>query len=146
MTLVKRLEALKPFLETHHCRTDTIDDAIAALSSTDGDDGLVERLREEASCWSDADEGSPSSVIHEAARCISSLNVRLSEMREALWLFREFTIRNATQWEVGCGHHHPIWAHIAELIGEQGGIVSGPLFEFIQPDNRDALNLSEGGV
>jgi DNA repair ATPase RecN len=84
MTLVKRLEALKPFLETHHCRTDTIDDAIAALSSTDGDDGLVERLREEASCWSDADEGSPSSVIHEAANRISSLNAENADLKHDL--------------------------------------------------------------
>jgi hypothetical protein len=39
MTLVEKLEALKPFLSAHWCSTDTIDEAIKALSSTDGDDG-----------------------------------------------------------------------------------------------------------
>jgi hypothetical protein len=62
------------------------------------------------------------------------------KLHEALWLFREFTIRNATQWELGCGHHHPIWAMLAELIGEQGGIVAGPHYRFIHPDNDKSLD------
>src|SRR5436190_9516556 len=67
--------------------------------------------------------------LREIAKRLDNEATRSDEaLREALWLFREFVIRNATQWEAGAGHHHPIWVMIAELIGEQGGIVSGPRY------------------
>ncbi len=56
-----------------------------------------------------------------------------------LRLFREFTIRNSTQWEPGCGHHHPIWAMVADVIGESAEIVSGPEYRFIYPGNTQSL-------
>lgn len=44
------------------------------------------------------------------------LETRAREAEEALYLMREFAIRNATQWAMGAGHHHPIWAHVAEVL------------------------------
>lgn len=35
-----------------------------------------------------------------------------------LWLFREFVLRNATQWKLGASHHHPIWTQIADILGD----------------------------
>jgi hypothetical protein len=37
-----------------------------------------------------------------------------------LWKFREFTIRNATQWTLGSNHHNPIWAEVAEALDSVG--------------------------
>lgn len=61
------------------------------------------------------------------------------KLHEALWLFREFVIRNATQWETGAGHHHPIWVMLAELISEDSGLVAGSYYRFILPDNDKSL-------
>jgi hypothetical protein len=85
MTLVEKLEALKPFLSAHWCSTDTIDEAIKALSSTDGDDGeLVERLLFMADQGDFGRKPDPQDIRRIAANRISSLNARLSGMREAL--------------------------------------------------------------
>lgn len=65
---------------------------------------------------------------------LEQLHNRVERLTLALWLYREFVIRNATQWQPGAGHHHPIWAMIAELVNEEGGIISGPFYEFIQPE------------
>lgn len=75
----------------------------------------------------------------EAADEIARLRAENARLREALWIYREFVIRNATQWQTGANHHHPIYPMIAELIGEMGGITSGKLYTFIQPENRQAL-------
>lgn len=37
-----------------------------------------------------------------------------------LWKFREFTIRNATQWTLGSNHHNPIWAEVAQALDSVG--------------------------
>lgn len=60
--------------------------------------------------------------------------------KELLNLFREFVLQNATQWKMGSNHHHPIWSMVAELIGdEEKDINSGPLWKFIQPENKFSL-------
>lgn len=60
---------------------------------------------------------------------------------EALLLFRRFVQLNTGQWAVGAGsHHHPIWAHVAEALGEQNDSdVTSPEWRFIQPENDAAL-------
>lgn len=61
-------------------------------------------------------------------------------LRAALHLFREFLLRNVTQWDTGAGvSGHPMWAHIAEILGAVPNITSGPEWQFIQPDNRQTL-------
>jgi hypothetical protein len=58
----------------------------------------------------------------------------------ALRLFREFVIRNATQWRVGAGnHHHPMWAMLADILPSDD-IRSGPEWRFIQPANDRTLS------
>lgn len=69
---------------------------------------------------------------------ITALSAKLTE---ALWLFREFTIRNATQWKMGCNHHHPMWWHIAEFLQDKPDVQAGPEWRFIQPENKEALEL-----
>lgn len=59
--------------------------------------------------------------------------------KEVLHLFREFTIKNATQWKLGSNHHHPIWAMMAEKLEDVEDIKSGPAWQFIQPENREPL-------
>lgn len=83
-------------------------------------------------------------VEGRAATLIEQLSNRVERLTRALWLYREFVIRNATQWQPGAGHHHPIWAMIAELVNESGGIVSGPFYEFIQPENDKTLAALTG--
>lgn len=38
--------------------------------------------------------------------------------KEVLLLFRSFVLNNATQWKAGANHHHPIWALVAEALGD----------------------------
>ncbi len=40
------------------------------------------------------------------------------ELRDVLRLFREFTLKNATQWKLGANHHHPIWGKVAVALGD----------------------------
>lgn len=56
-----------------------------------------------------------------------------------LQLFREFAIKNATQWKLGSNHHHPVWALVAETLGNTDDIRNGPLWKFIQPTNETSL-------
>ena len=65
----------------------------------------------------------------------------IDNLRETLNLFREFVIKNATQWKCGAGvHHHPMWAKVAEALGEEvPDIKSGAEWMFIQPENRATL-------
>lgn len=61
---------------------------------------------------------------------------------EVLALFRAFVQRNVTRWELGAGdHHHPIWALIAETLGDlnRKEFNSGDGWKFIQPRNRECL-------
>jgi hypothetical protein len=130
MTLVEKLEALKPFLSAHWCSTDTIDEAIKALSSTDGDDGeLVERLLFMADQGDFGRKPDPQDIRRIAANRISSLNARLSEMREAL---EPFAAK----------------AEYADAIEADDGdyLDSAPLKAGEYRKARAALNLSEGGV
>lgn len=41
-----------------------------------------------------------------------------SELRDTLFLFREFYNFYVTQTKLGASHHHPIWSRIAELLGD----------------------------
>lgn len=66
--------------------------------------------------------------------------------KEVLHLFREFVVKNATQWQLGAyDHHHPIYALVAEALRDSDGDdlfddnVSGPKFQFTQPNNRSTL-------
>lgn len=68
-------------------------------------------------------------------------------LRAGLHLFREFVLRNAAQWQPGAASTgHPIWAHIAELLGRTEDITSGPAYRFIQPDNTAPLADLQGAV
>jgi len=63
-------------------------------------------------------------------------------LRVALHLFRAFVQRNVGQWAMGAGDHgHPIWAFVAEALGDANGaeVRDGPEYRFIQPENRQAL-------
>lgn len=44
------------------------------------------------------------------------LTPKAYEVALLLHEFREFTIRNSTQWLLGANHHHPIWAKIADTL------------------------------
>jgi len=64
------------------------------------------------------------------------------KLRVALHLFRAFVQRNVGQWAMGAGDHgHPIWAFVAEALGDANGaeVRDGPEYRFIQPENRQAL-------
>jgi hypothetical protein len=63
----------------------------------------------------------------------------VEQLRHTLHIFREFVIRNTTQWEPGCNHHHPIWAMVAEAVGVREEIRNGPLWRFIQPGNEESI-------
>lgn len=68
----------------------------------------------------------------------------IDNLRNTLNLFREFVIKNTTQWKMGAGvHHHPMWAMVAEALGEVPDIRSGPEWMFIQPTNRKTLGELE---
>lgn len=41
-----------------------------------------------------------------------------SELRDTLFLFREFYNFYVTQTKMGASHQHPIWSRIAELLGD----------------------------
>ncbi len=57
-------------------------------------------------------------------------------------LFREFVLRNVTQWKPGAGTPgHPIWVAVAERLGRTPDIRNGPDWKFIQPENQ--LTLAE---
>lgn len=63
-----------------------------------------------------------------------------AEMGAVLHLFREFVISNATQWKTGAGANgHPMWALVAEALGDTKDVRSGPEWQFIQPGNRTKL-------
>jgi len=62
------------------------------------------------------------------------------QLRNGLKLFREFVLLNAKVWESGAGDHsHPVWAHVAELVGETSLLPDPATSAFIQPDNRKPL-------
>lgn len=44
---------------------------------------------------------------------------RGDEPRTTLRLFREFVMRNATQWKLGANHHHPMWLRVVEALGDE---------------------------
>lgn len=76
-----------------------------------------------------------------ASQCLScaikSANKLIEDGRrlaQAAHLFREFTLRNATQWRSGAGTMHPIWSMLAELLPADD-IRSGGDWRFIQPGN-----------
>lgn len=60
---------------------------------------------------------------------------------DVLRVFAGFINLNVTQWQMGAGdHHHPIWELIA--INIEGEYPSGgPEWKFIQPLNRQKLNV-----
>jgi hypothetical protein len=97
----------------------------ATLSSTDGDDG---ELIAELQSWHPAST-EHGRLHHRAANRISSLNARLSEMREAL---EPFAAK----------------AEYADAIEADDGdyLDSAPLKAGEYRKARAALNLSEGGV
>jgi len=78
--------------------------------------------------------------IHPSVLAEQLHNLRsVTKVVEALWLFREFVIKNATQWKLGSNHHHPIWMHVAEALGDVPEIRRGPEYQFIQPLNERTL-------
>ena len=59
----------------------------------------------------------------------------------ALRLFREFVNQNTTQWRLGAGsHHHPMWALVAETLGDQNSKSLSPTEnKFVWAENRKPL-------
>ncbi len=67
---------------------------------------------------------------------------RARAAEEALYLMREFALRNCRVWELGAGHHHPIWQHVAELLHENWHAVNindAQRYAFIHADNKLSL-------
>lgn len=69
---------------------------------------------------------------------------------EVLSLFREFVIKNASQWRMGAGdHHHPMWSLVSgHLEDESASYQGGPYYQFLQPENRKSLQdlIEESGA
>lgn len=40
-------------------------------------------------------------------------------LKTTLRLFREFVNANAIKWRIGANQHHPIWARVAEALGDE---------------------------
>lgn len=101
-------------------------------------------------CNEDDDGAFP---VYRAATPAPTASVgAMREALEVLALFRAFVQRNVTRWELGAGdHHHPMWALIAETLGDlnRKEFNNGEGWKFIQPRNREALaaaNQSDGGL
>lgn len=63
------------------------------------------------------------------------LPVDRNSVGDVLRIFRQFVLLNATRWEMGAGHHHPMWALVAQNVeGEEN--TRGPDWQFIQPTNK----------
>jgi hypothetical protein len=63
-----------------------------------------------------------------------------STPEDVLRLFRAFVIQNATVWQAGSNHHHPIWELVANCI-DGPEPTNGPEYAFIQPLNRERLSV-----
>lgn len=80
--------------------------------------------------------------ILELLEANNALLERARAAEEGLFLMREFAIRNATQWNLGSGHHHPIWEHVAEILHENWHTVDindACRYAFIHPENEETL-------
>lgn len=72
--------------------------------------------------------------------------IRARAAERLLRLFREFVSRNATQWKLGAGHHHPIWVAIAGVLGAVGSndqAQSTAEYQFTSPENTTDLETLE---
>lgn len=84
--------------------------------------------------WWDGDKRA-SQCLECASRSAKKLIEEGRRLKQVTHLFREFVIRNATQWQSGTNHHHPIWSMLAELLPGDD-IRSGPDWRFILPGNQ----------
>lgn len=126
--------------------------------STEALQAEIERAIEPVKDWYQSDEHEPRPTVDILADIVADLQHDRADslalaaekeknkaLVEALYLFREFVLRNATQWETGANQHHPIYAMIAEQLRGMPGILPSEYHRFVLAGNRDPLNQHKGG-